>query len=1149
MDEVTKRKLKKLVSNPGLYFLDMRVLQPFWKKLHLSKEDRYPKPEQTALPAFAEAFSDLCGEVATSAPLSGISSPGGNGRSQDAPPAFAWNVPEENRASFARAFPEYEIAFFDAPGVTPQARAAISAAVGRRPAVFLFHAGFHDAATMAFAAAKDIVVLHTDIGPASSSCFPASFVVSPHPDPAGEGLTEYLRRGKTDPEQAQIAASLLDLTRKLEYGPDFWRSNGREAAFRAMHKSCVLVFGSQGIGDRDILDRDAEVLRLARTENPSRHVAYLPHWRQSAASITSCGIEAVLQSIGNASLQGDAATAALVKGAHRAYTIRSPMGLWSLVHGLPLTVLEPVFYAGLGLTDDRFAGDATPSGMTVADLLYLSCVAFPRHASGLTGAEAFISGMLEGLTEAVEIRSNLYRQFLAMDVQEAAMALKETDLWLLMIERLVLNELKTADQKRFFDYFPLEALFGEKENSSFLETLSYLFAGIFFNISDKYKYYQFLQGKIPVEMQLNILRCAYAVARDRRLHEYIGWCYEQIGELDVARFVYEQSYRYNKDLEFVGEIEYIPAERCGSALKHAQLEVRYRNLDAAKTILYSLLLSGYITPSVLDHLATIARLSFAFPEAAFLFGILATAYPEYARGITTIKQAETALLANRPITALKAYCLSYKISQSPPALDYTVRKISTLCGDFDWLSIISSMQLFKGILSKAQSCINSEDFESAYVMLRSYDTTPGEAVNYHSLLVKAGLYLNKFSEIREHIEKLLAFDPCAAYYNEAILAALHMRDYGWAKKLYDEAVAGGYALAQPVVYRMCYVEGDFHGAMTAIARLDVMSSFERFMGKKYLFSLSEIDPRAVRSLVVLADSGVGDEIRGASLYRDIVRKAGVAEISFSCDEKLHALFARSFPDLRLLPFPRHRHLAYMDDFSGHTAIPCSEYQWIMDNGIWEHVRRSDAVIMHRIARADVVTGYEALSGRPYLKADPTRVRHWRNMFAAATDKPLVGICWRSSLESYSRNMAALKLEELGELLRVDGVQFVNCQYDGCKKVEGRYLEETHPGRLFDVPCLDQLNDLDDTAALYCAMDCVVSVPNTVAEMAGALGVPTLMFTFCYEPDLLMTPGGNTNVYYHAVEHVGHDVPIGDRKALVSLLCEKISRIQARETYC
>jgi hypothetical protein len=118
----------------------------------------------------------------------------------------------------------------------------------------------------------------------------------------------------------------------------------------------------------------------------------------------------------------------------------------------------------------------------------------------------------------------------------------------------------------------------------------------------------------------------------------------------------------------------------------------------------------------------------------------------------------------------------------------------------------------------------------------------------------------------------------------------------------------------------------------------------------------------------------------------------------------------------------------------------------------------------------------------YLKPDPARVTAIRAEYrAVAGQKPLVGISWHSAAPSFGPDKTLTPAART-HLLELPGVQWVNLQY-------GPHAFEV-PGEaaLYD-PNIDALRNMDDFAAQVAAMDLVVSVSNTTAPLAGALGKP------------------------------------------------------------
>jgi ADP-heptose:LPS heptosyltransferase len=71
---------------------------------------------------------------------------------------------------------------------------------------------------------------------------------------------------------------------------------------------------------------------------------------------------------------------------------------------------------------------------------------------------------------------------------------------------------------------------------------------------------------------------------------------------------------------------------------------------------------------------------------------------------------------------------------------------------------------------------------------------------------------------------------------------------------------------------------------------------------------------------------------------------------------------------------------------------------------------------------------------------------------------------------------------------------VSCQYDGTAE-EITALEQASGRKIFVPPVLDQKNELDRTAAMLSALDCVISAPTAVSWLAAGVGVKTIKLNY------------------------------------------------------
>ncbi len=218
-----------------------------------------------------------------------------------------------------------------------------------------------------------------------------------------------------------------------------------------------------------------------------------------------------------------------------------------------------------------------------------------------------------------------------------------------------------------------------------------------------------------------------------------------------------------------------------------------------------------------------------------------------------------------------------------------------------------------------------------------------------------------------------------------------------------------------------------------------------------------------KKILVWMEQGLGDEIFFASMIPDLLR-AG-AHCVLECERRLVTLFARSFPGAKVVP-------ASDPPFTP-TLQPDIDFQ-------------IPAGSLPRWLRPTIESFPKV---RGYLAPDPVLIGRWKKRVAKLVEGPKVGICWRSSLHGGARSLQYPQLSQLAPLLRTPGIQFVNLQYDDCTRElsEAQRLFGTHIHVWDD---MDLKNDQEGMAALISTLDLVVSAQTAVAEMAGAVGVPT-----------------------------------------------------------
>lgn len=217
----------------------------------------------------------------------------------------------------------------------------------------------------------------------------------------------------------------------------------------------------------------------------------------------------------------------------------------------------------------------------------------------------------------------------------------------------------------------------------------------------------------------------------------------------------------------------------------------------------------------------------------------------------------------------------------------------------------------------------------------------------------------------------------------------------------------------------------------------------------------------VRRLFVWGEQGIGDQIMFSSILKDAAQAA--ENMIISVDPRLHALMGRSFPQFNVI--------------SSTSILNESEYDAQIPMGsLGLHYRNS--------LESFPKTG-------SYLTVDALKAQRYRSHFLRQR-KIVVGLSWRSANLDSGQNRS-IPIEVLLGHLHDEQILWVNLQYDfndDDKKVIRGILPDDNQFDCMDD--LDKRDDLDAVASTIAACDFVISVGNSVAHLAGAIGKPVLV---------------------------------------------------------
>ena len=212
------------------------------------------------------------------------------------------------------------------------------------------------------------------------------------------------------------------------------------------------------------------------------------------------------------------------------------------------------------------------------------------------------------------------------------------------------------------------------------------------------------------------------------------------------------------------------------------------------------------------------------------------------------------------------------------------------------------------------------------------------------------------------------------------------------------------------------------------------------------------------SLLVWGEQGVGDEVMFAGLLPDLIRTGN--HCILDCDARLNPLFARSFPEI--------------DVVSGNAADHHLEFTAHLPSGSLPNLfRTTDAAF--------------AATTSPYLIADSVAREQLRAKYADG--KRLVGVAWHTRNPKTGKTglSRSIDLSLFAPLFARTDIRWISLQYGDPDVLEAQAASAGAP-ILID-RSVDQLSDIDLFAAQVAAMDMVITIDNSTAHIAGALGVP------------------------------------------------------------
>jgi len=254
-----------------------------------------------------------------------------------------------------------------------------------------------------------------------------------------------------------------------------------------------------------------------------------------------------------------------------------------------------------------------------------------------------------------------------------------------------------------------------------------------------------------------------------------------------------------------------------------------------------------------------------------------------------------------------------------------------------------------------------------------------------------------------------------------------------------------------------------------------------------------------KSILLHGEQGLGDEIRMAAMIPEVLDMG--AEVTVECEPRLISVFERSFKGIKAIP---------------HNYDP--EYEKRMSGFDFQCPLGTLPMYLR-----PSIEDFDKKHPKSFIIPDPERVSFWKERLDKISDKPKIGIAWRSGKLDIKRSIYYATPDELGPIFSLkNDVEFINLQYgDDC---HGELDEFKH---LYGVAIhnwddIDLKNDLEGAFALTANMDAVVGASTSPTDMAPAIGIETYIYVLNLEGYALL--GAKRSPWYP----LQHLYPKGER---------------------
>jgi len=236
-----------------------------------------------------------------------------------------------------------------------------------------------------------------------------------------------------------------------------------------------------------------------------------------------------------------------------------------------------------------------------------------------------------------------------------------------------------------------------------------------------------------------------------------------------------------------------------------------------------------------------------------------------------------------------------------------------------------------------------------------------------------------------------------------------------------------------------------------------------------------------KTLLVVCEQGAGEHILQLSMAKSIAPQ--VKRCIVECANRLAPIAQRAIPNVEII--------------SGTDQTAAEKAR-----------READFQLPGMNAGRYVRSSWDAFPSneRQILLPDQDKAGKFREKYEKlANGRQIIGIAWLSGSSNFG-DKKSVPMEELARIFDAEKFFLVSLQYGSVANSVEKFRAKTGV-EIFVEDSFDQIKDLESFFAQVASLDLVVTISNTTAHVAGAIGIPTW----------LMLPNGSGSLWYWFID--------------------------------